>query len=178
MLFKSKEKKINITNKHNSFLFAHVSKSSDEILANFSSSLQGLNDKKVKEHQEKYGLNIFSKQSKDKWYKTLFYSFFNAFSILLLLIAILYICFPEKDWIAFGIIIAMFVLSGCLKFVQDFKADKACEKLNDIVNTTAAVVRNNKKFEIDIEEIVPGDIIYLSAGDMVPADMRLLSAKD
>ncbi|MBQ6970452.1 HAD-IC family P-type ATPase [bacterium] len=79
---------------------------------------------------------------------------------------------------AFSIIISMFVLSGLLKFVQDFKARKTCEKLNDIVNTTAAVVRNNQKSEIDMEEIVPGDIIYISAGDMVPADMRLLSARD
>lgn len=178
MLLTNKEKKINAINKRNSFLFAHVSKNSNEILENFSSSLQGLNDDTVKLHQEKYGLNVFSKQDKNKWYKTLFNSFFNAFSIILLLIAILYVSLDKKDWIAFSIIIVMFFLSGLLKFAQDFKANKACEKLNDIVNTTAAVVRNNKKAEIDMEEIVPGDIIHLSAGDMVPADMRLLYAKD
>lgn len=177
MLFRKQEKKINAMNKRNSFLFGHVSKTSDEILASFSSSMQGLTDEKVQEYQEKYGKNIFNKQDNDKWYKILFSSFFNAFSIVLLLIAILYIVF-QKEWVAFSIIISMFVLSGLLKFVQDFKARKTCEKLNDIVNTTAAVVRNNQKSEIDMEEIVPGDIIYISAGDMVPADMRLLSARD
>lgn len=178
MLFKKQEKKINAMNKRNSFLFAHVSKTSEEILTSFSSSMQGMTDEKVQEHQEKYGKNIFNKQDNKKWYKTLFSSFFNAFSIVLLLIAILYIVFTDKNWVAFSIIIFMFVLSGLLKFIQDFKAQKTCEKLNDIVNTTAAVIRNNQKSEIDIEEIVPGDIIYISAGDMIPADMRLLSAKD
>lgn len=72
----------------------------------------------------------------------------------------------------------MIVLSGTLNFVQNFKSGKASEKLNEMINTTAAVEREGQKKEIPIENIVPGDIIHLAAGDMVPADMRLLYAKD
>lgn len=66
MLFKKQEMKINAMNKRNSFLFAHVSKTSDEILDSFSSSMQGLTDEKVQEHQEKYGKNVFNKQDNNK----------------------------------------------------------------------------------------------------------------
>ncbi|MCQ3908970.1 MAG: HAD-IC family P-type ATPase [Mycoplasmoidaceae bacterium] len=72
----------------------------------------------------------------------------------------------------------MIVLSGTLNFIQNFKSGKASEKLNEMINTTAAVERNGVKKEIPIQNIVPGDIIHLAAGDMVPADMRLLYAKD
>ena len=95
MSISKKEKRINNINKRNSFLFAHVSKNSDEILANFSSSLNGLSNEKVEEHKEKYGLNVLSKQDKNKWYKTLFNSFFNAFSIILVLIATLYVILDQ-----------------------------------------------------------------------------------
>ncbi|MCQ3907931.1 MAG: magnesium-translocating P-type ATPase [Mycoplasmoidaceae bacterium] len=72
----------------------------------------------------------------------------------------------------------MIVLSGTLNFIQNFKSGKASEKLNEMINTTAAIEREGIKREMPIEEIVPGDIIHLAAGDMVPADMRLLYAKD
>ncbi|MCQ2747954.1 MAG: HAD-IC family P-type ATPase [Mycoplasmoidaceae bacterium] len=72
----------------------------------------------------------------------------------------------------------MIVLSGILNFIQNFKSGKASKRLNEMINTTAAVERAGIRKEIPISEIVPGDIVHLAAGDMVPADMRLLYAKD
>ncbi len=83
-----------------------------------------------------------------------------------------------SDWVSFGILLGMVVLSGTLKFIQDFKSSKASEKLNEMINTTANIERNGNKSEMPITQIVPGDIIHLAAGDMIPADMRLLYAKD
>ena len=72
----------------------------------------------------------------------------------------------------------MVFLSGILDFIQDTKSDKASEKLKAMIRTTTTVVRNNKRVDIPLSEVVPGDIIILSAGSIIPADLRILQAKD
>ena len=72
----------------------------------------------------------------------------------------------------------IFFVAGILKFIQEFKANNAMQKLNKTIKTTTSILRENIKSEIPIGEIVPGDIIYLAAGDMIPCDMRLLYTKD
>ncbi len=72
----------------------------------------------------------------------------------------------------------MVLLGVVLRFFQELRSDIAAEKLKAMVSTSTTVVRDGKKREISLKELVPGDIVMLSAGDMVPADVRLISAKD
>ena len=72
----------------------------------------------------------------------------------------------------------MVLLGIVLRFFQELRADNAAEKLKAMVSTTATVVRDGKRGKFALQELVPGDIVHLSAGDMVPADVRLLTAKD
>jgi Mg2+-importing ATPase len=76
------------------------------------------------------------------------------------------------------VIFIMVLLGMVLRYIQESRADNAAEKLKEMVSTTATVMRDGKRQEIPLKELVPGDIVLLSAGDMVPGDVRLLSAKD
>jgi len=183
---KRKERKLYITQKQSDFLIEQSKKSVDVLINDFETSKTGLKNSQIEEKQDKFGPNTIANKNKTTWYKVLFSSFVSPFTLILIVIAILNVVIPQisehkigvNDWILFGIIMTMVVLSGTIKFIQDFKSSKASEKLNEMINTTAAVEREGVKHEIPIEQIVPGDIIHLAAGDMVPADMRLIYAKD
>lgn len=84
----------------------------------------------------------------------------------------------EKNPVTVIIISIMILVSGFLRLFQESKSGKAAEKLQDLITTTCTVERSGKKKEIPMEELLPGDIVYLSAGDMIPSDIRILSAKD
>lgn len=72
----------------------------------------------------------------------------------------------------------MVILSGTMSFVQSVKSSNAVEKLQNMIKVTATVIRDKKQMEIPIEEVVCGDLVQLSAGDMIPADLRLIQSKD
>ena len=76
------------------------------------------------------------------------------------------------------VIFVMVVLGVVLRFLQEMRADHAAEKLQAMVSNTATLVRDGKEAEVPLMRLVPGDIIRLAAGDMVPADARVLSAED
>ena len=85
----------------------------------------------------------------------------------------------DREWITVIIISTMVVLSAVLRFVQERKSDLASETLQKMVNNTASVYRNGETAsrEINISKIVPGDVVYLATGDMIPADMRIVECK-
>lgn len=176
----TKKIKINIRNKQASFFFDQAKKTNEQLLKDFCSTPHGLKLAEVKEKQDRYGLNILANKSKQTWYKTLLSSFFNIFSWILIVIAILNVTISHdnRDWCSFTILMIIFLVSGILKFIQEFKANNAMQKLNRTIKTTASILRENIKSEVPISEIVPGDIIYLAAGDMIPCDMRLFYTKD
>ena len=73
----------------------------------------------------------------------------------------------------------MILLSSLIRFWQEYRSNRAAERLKSMIKTTALVLRQDQgKKEIDIKELVPGDIVFLSAGDMIPADCRILQSKD
>jgi Mg2+-importing ATPase len=84
----------------------------------------------------------------------------------------------SPDWYSFGIIVAILLVTILLKVIQEARSNKASEKLNEMIENKALVERDNVKKEIPIDEIVPGDIVWLAAGDMIPADMIIISSKD
>ncbi|PFR89015.1 magnesium-translocating P-type ATPase [Bacillus cereus] len=138
-----------------------------------------------------YGLNEIAHNKTSPWYIQFLLAFKNPFIFVLLALGAL--SFFTDDIQGTIVVSVMVMLSATFRFLQEFRSQKAANQLKAMVRTTASVFRidgfvhetkNAKKLkqtdttEIPIEELVPGDIISLSAGDIVPADVRILSAKD
>lgn len=144
---------------------------------------KGLSTKQVKEKIEKNGYNIISKSKEKRWYNYFFESLFSKFNLILLgIVVVLFytdVILAEKPSYANIIVIVVLVLTSTfLEFFEEFKSNKAAAKLKEMVATKSTVIRNGKKIKILNKDIVIGDIVILSAGDMIPADLRVLEAKD
>lgn len=170
--------------KENTYEF-FANSSIDSIFTLFKSSTKGLSNQQAVLSREEHGENVISQGNKTPFIIEVLKSYFTPFTIVLLVLAIIsfitdyVIASPEeKDLIGVIIILAMVFISGTMTLIQSVKSNQAAEKLNNMVKVTAAVVRKHKEEELPIEEIVCGDIIKLSAGDMIPADIRLIRTKD
>ena len=156
------------------------------LYAIFSSSLHGMDEEAVDDSRDEFGRNVMDRGKKVSVFKRVWDSFINPFTLVLLSLAVVsaftdIIFAPpgEKNFATVIIIITMVIISGVLRFVQETRSGDAAEKLLDMITNTAAVERiETGKKEIPIDEIVCGDIIWLSAGDMIPADVRILEARD
>lgn len=151
-----------------------------------NSSLLGLDDKRVEKHEELYGNNIIDKEADVSVVKKIFDAFINPFTAILIGLAVVSIFTDiifadpgESDATTVIIIFTMVFISGILKYIQETKSGNAAAKLSKMITTTASVKRADAdKQEIPIEDIVVGDIVFLSAGDIIPADLRILECKD
>lgn len=158
----------------------------NSVLDYFNTSLDGLTENKVEESKDIYGKNVVTSSNKNSLIKRLYGAFINPFTLVLIVLAIVSaftdIIFAEpgdKNPITVIIISVMVLVSGFLRFIQEERSERASEKLNEMIETTACIKRANaEKEEIPVDEIVVGDIIYFSAGDLVPADVRIINAKD
>lgn len=184
----------------NLITFSYLSNA--EALLTLGSDLDGLTPSEVEYKLEKFGYNEIDKQEELSWYKHLWLSYKNPFNLLLTLLAI--VSFFTDDMKGATVISAMVVISTVLRFVQERRSNNAADKLKAMVSTTATVLRQEEedeeddehiaelenqimasnpaqmenRVEIAIKSLVPGDVITLSAGDMIPADVRILTAKD
>lgn len=172
-----------ITKKENSStirfnpLLVEVARSSpDQALLKMNSSENGLEQEEVIKRQEIYGLNEVAKEKAPSLLERLFNEIKNP--LVLLLLALALISYLTKDFRATIVILVMVVLGIVLRYEQEIRADSASEKLKAMVHTTTSVVRAGSKMEIPLNDVVPGDIIHLSVGDMVPADLRIIAEKD
>ena len=158
----------------------------DEIFAAYHTSSAGLDEEHVEKKLKQFGLNRIQREKTPAWYKQLLAAFLNPFIGILMLIAVVsfildvWLAAPgQKDYKTLIVVSAMVFISVLLRFTQEFRSNRAAEKLKNLVTTTATVIRQEKgQTEINFEEIVPGDIIHLSAGDMIPADSRVIQSKD
>ena len=158
--------------------------SSEKILRKFDTNTEGLSERDVEIRQEGYGKNIIAGQKPPAWYVIFWISLKTPFNIILF--ALLVVSHFTSDMTTVAVMGIMIALSTLLRFWQEMKALIAANSLKLMVHNTATVTRItvedernvSKKNELPIEELVPGDIINLSAGDMVPADVRLIEAKD
>jgi Mg2+-importing ATPase len=156
------------------------------LYAMLSSHETGLNTDEVEAKQEQYGLNEVAHEKAPAWYVQLFQAFLNPFIGVLIVLAAVSLVMDVvlappggADYKTVIVVTVMVLLSSLLRFSQEYRSNIAAEKLQSMVKTTATVARNGSgKKEVDIKELVPGDIIYLSAGDMIPADCRVLHSKD
>lgn len=141
---------------------------------------EGLTNEAVKTKQQKYGKNKLKEKPKES-ILIKFFKQFNDFMIIILIIASIISAGVstiqgENDYIDSIIIIAIVVLNAIMGVIQEAKAEKSIEALKEMTPLKAKVIRENKQIEINAEEIVPGDIIILEAGNYVPADCRILES--
>jgi len=148
----------------------------DELLSRLGTSLSGLSSEEAERRLTVYGYNELAKRKKRAAVVEFLLHFRSPLVIILLIAGLISGFLGEIPNVA--IIFSIVFLSVVLDFYQESKAEKAAEMLRERVITTATVLRDGVKREVKLSEIVPGDIIYLSAGDIVPADARIISAKD
>jgi len=162
---------------------AFVTKEPDEVLRMLDTSLAGLSERKVKERRALYGLNELAKKRKRGLLFQFFSKFANPLVAVLLVIAGVSFFFgitgkDAEEIISGFFVLLMAFLSVILSFVQEYRAGKEAEKLAEMIRATASIIRNGRPVEVKISELVPGDIVDLYAGDMIPADLRIVSCKD
>ncbi|TFZ50535.1 magnesium-translocating P-type ATPase [Serratia proteamaculans] len=165
----------------------------DQTLANLKCNRNGLTQDDAVERLEQYGVNQVAHEKAPHALVQLFAAFNNPFIYVLMVLAAISFFTDywlparrgeETDLTGVIIILVMVSLSGLLRFWQEYRTNKAAETLKSMVRTTATVQRRSSysaqalTLEIPIRELVPGDIIKLSAGDMIPADVRLLASRD
>lgn len=155
----------------------------NEFISKYNINFNGLTDSDILENQKTYGKNEISGNKPKRWYNYFFESLFSPFNAILLGISLVLIytdiILPANPTPANIIVIICLVLvSTLLEFFQEFRSNKAAEKLKAMVQTKGTVIRNGTKQKIPFKDFTVGDIVLLSAGDMVPADLRVLESKD
>lgn len=164
-----------------------------DVLKKTDTVLGGLDAEGVEANRNRYGSNKVTREKKKPLLSRLMGAFINPFTAILLFLAVVSVItdmvFPyfslfgsspeDFDCLTVVIIVTMVFISGTLRFVQESRSGNAAEKLLAMITTTCTVTRKGQeKTEIPMDDLVCGDIVHLSAGDMVPADIRILDAKD
>ena len=165
-------------------IYGHLCKmSKEEFISKYKIKENGLQTSEVEEKLHKFGYNEVTQTKPKRWYHYLFRSLFTPFNSILLGIALvlsytdIYLA-EDPNYANIIVILVLVAVSTFLDFFSEFRSNKAAEKLKQLVSTTATVLRNGQKVKIPFKDIVLGDIVILSAGDMIPADIRLLDSKD
>ncbi len=150
--------------------------SEDESLLKLESGIQGIDSEEAENRIEEHGQNLFIVKEKYSFFKDIYDRLKNPLVIQLLVIC--GISLYMKDYRSSGVVGCMILLSVFLSYFQERKSSKASEKLQKMIQTIVIVVRGNNEMQIAIEDIVPGDIVILTAGSIIPADVRIIFAKD
>ncbi|MFA5954839.1 MAG: magnesium-translocating P-type ATPase [Patescibacteria group bacterium] len=148
----------------------------EELFKEFSTSANGLNSAEAESRLRQYGYNEPAKKKTQSLIVQVVSKLLNPLILILLVIIFFSLFFGEMISAIF--VSVMILISVSLDSVQEYKSDKAVEKLNDLVRTKVEVHRAGEEKEIDIKELVPGDVVDLFAGNMIPADIRIFSSKD
>ena len=179
-------------------LIAAATSDAEGLLARLESHTDGLSEIRAEEVRERVGLNEVEHEKPLPWWVHLWHCYRTPFSLLLTVLAV--VSYLTEDLKATIVIGSMVVLATLVRFVQERKSNLAADKLKAMVSTTATVLRRDaaaeaaeeamrhfqarlhpkpsQRVELPIKMLVPGDVIVLSAGDMIPADCRVLSAQD
>jgi Mg2+-importing ATPase len=180
-------KRVENYNENNKILLNEISsKNIQQIIDDLKSNEKGLSEEEVDEKRKIFGLNEIVYEKAPTWYIQLMLSFISPFNAVLFFIAVISLFMDEfisstgdTDFRTVGAVMAMIIFSSMLKFWQEFRGNKAAQKLKSMVKTNANVLRQNQVLKnIEVKELVPGDIVVISAGDMIPADCRILESKD
>ena len=148
----------------------------DAVFFRMKSAAEGLNPDDIARRYQEAGPNVVAVSYHRQWPWRLLSAMRNPLVILLTALAV--ISFATGDVRAAIVVALMVVLGVLLRFVQEARADAAAEQLKAMINVTATVMRSAREQEVALSQLVPGDVVKLSAGDMIPADVRLIAAKD
>jgi Mg2+-importing ATPase len=178
--------------RHKAMYLRIASLKDNEVFRFFDGSMDGLTDDQVEANLKRFGRNEIDRE-KFVWQRLLLKTCINPFILLLSALAI--ISYFTDDVSGALVMTTMVVVSVCLTFFQEYRSGRAAERLKEMVSTKATVHRRvsasmksmisdlrhgsmSRRVDVPISEIVPGDVVHLSAGDMLPADVRLFASKD
>lgn len=155
----------------------------DRLLKRYNTSLDGISIVEVDDRIKEYGKNIIDIKDNNTLMNRIKEAFINPFNIVLMMVAIItfitdVIISPEKDYATFILIVSTVFISAIISYNEQTKSDNAAKKLKKMITNKIEVIRDGNQSTIDIENIVPGDIVKLSSGDMIPGDVRFLEVKD
>jgi len=155
----------------------------ENLLSSLSASMDGLTNEEALERQNEFGANVITAGNKDTTLHRLREAVINPFNVILLVIAAVnyftdVIASSRPDYLTVSIIIFLVIVSSLISFVQSQRSNAAAEKLSEMISNKADVWRDGKLTETPMDEVVPGDIVKLSAGHMLPADVCFLTTKD
>lgn len=180
----------NLKDEENKKIRVYSSLGTEELLKKLDTSLGGVTKEQAEKSLDIFGKNIITHGKKKSFFKKIVEAFVNPFTAVLFCLALVstvtdmiipwYSNTPEDfSPITVIIITTMVTISGLLRFIQEEKSNNAAESLSAMITTTTSVKRfgENKK-EIPLEDVVIGDIVYLAAGDIIPADLRIIECKD
>ena len=155
----------------------------EQLFKEFNTSYKGLSIVEIDDKIEEYGKNIIDIKNNNTLLNRLKDAFINPFNIVLILVSIItfitdIVIATKKDYATFILIISTIIISAMISFFQQAKSDKAAKKLQKMISNKVDVIRDEVQTEVDVENVVPGDIVKLSSGDMLPGDVRFLEVKD
>ncbi|MBQ1534355.1 MAG: magnesium-translocating P-type ATPase [Erysipelotrichaceae bacterium] len=155
----------------------------EEVLDLFSVNNDGLSQEQIEERSEKYGPNVISTGNENSIFTRLKEAIINPFNIVLLaVVAVSYftdvVLADTPSYATIVMLIIIVFISSATSFVQAQKSDAAAKALQEMIVTKVNVVRQGKKMQISIEDCVPGDLVILGSGDLIPGDVRFIETKD
>ena len=144
---------------------------------------RGLTTSEARKNIEKYGKNEMRQKKPKQWYNYLLESLFSTFNLILLgIVLVLFytdvILSQPPNYANISVILILITVSTLLEFFEVYRSNKAAEKLKNLVSAKTSVIRNGKEIKIPSSEVTVGDVVILTAGDLIPADMRIIEAKD
>lgn len=155
----------------------------EDALSSLVTLHSGLSEEQAEERLEEVGPNIISSGKQKGWVSRLAEAFINPFNIVLFLIAVItfitdVVLSTRPDYATVLVITGLVLVSSVISFIQSERSSASAAKLSAMISNKADVRRNGVYVEVDMADVVPGDIVRLSAGDMLPGDVLFLSAKD
>jgi P-type Ca2+ transporter type 2C len=154
----------------------HSMDAADALKAVESDMEKGLTGDEVRQRLEQYGRNKLPEGKKRSAWMRLLEQFHNVLIYVLIVAAV--ITALMDHWIDTWVILAVVIINALIGFIQEGKAEKALESIRKMLSLEAVVLRDGQKTTVAAEELVPGDIVQIKSGDKIPADMRLVRAKD
>lgn len=163
----------------------YAQQSIEQMFQAFNTATGGLTEELISDSRLKYGENKITEKKRTPMIVEIFHAYITPFTVVLLALAV--ISFLTDYWFAapgdrdlVGVIIIFFMvfLSGTMTMIQSIKSNQAVNELKKMVKVSTTVIREGVEQKVAIDEVVCGDIIKLSAGDMIPADVRLMQTKD
>jgi len=155
----------------------------EELLNKLNSSYAGVSVVDVEDLLEEYGRNTIELENNNTLFHKIKEAVINPFNIVLIIVACItfvtdVIISKPSDYATFLLIVSIILISAFISFREELKSDNAAKKLKQMITNQMEVIRDEVQYTVEVEEIVPGDIVKLSSGDMIPGDVRFLETKD